>query len=212
MTPSRNRSDPDATIFEPVYGRVVTRVLPGVVALMATCGFVFLVLAPRSGAWLAVASFGVGTGFAGLYLWFLIYRRIEFGEETLVVRRYLFPDRRGRYQDVTAVSSMGFRLDGFPVACHTMENAGELRAILDDLRERGKIEPTEGEGLTASFRANLSATVKAATLGVVLWLVIQVVGLLPASIPDPAAAFGVILVSLLVGAPLIKGFSSNAGS
>lgn len=203
---------PDATVFEPVYGRVVTRVLPGIVLLMAACGFAFLLLSPRSGAWLAAASFGVGAGFLGLYLWFLIYRRIEFGEESIVVRRFLFPDRRGRYEDVSAVSSMGFRLDGFPVACHTMENAAELRAILDDLRERGKIEPTEDEGLTASFRANLSATVKAAALGVVLWLIIQAAGLFPASIPDTMAAFGVILLSLLVGAPLIRRFSRNAGA
>lgn len=197
--------------FDPEYGTAVRRILPAIVALMAFCGLVFLLLASSSatGLWLGLGSFGVGAGFAGLYFWFLIYREIEFREDGIVVRRYLFPDVEGSYGEVEGVSSMGFRLGGYPVACHTMRNADELREILGDLRERGVIESDRDGGLTRDFRANLSATVRATLLGVVLWLVIDAAGLVPASLPDGIAPYGVILVTLLVGAPLIKRVSSE---
>jgi hypothetical protein len=55
------------------------------------------------------------------------------------VGRHLFPDVEGGYEEVDGVSAMGFRLDGFPVACHTMENSAELNAIVDDLAFVGMI-------------------------------------------------------------------------
>ena len=195
--------------FRPEYGRVVSRILPAIVALMSACGLVFLWTTPRSGLWLALASFGVAFAFLLLYFWFLIYREIEFGRERIVVRRYLFPDLEAGYRSVTGVSPTGFRLDGFPVACHTMENAGELRAILEDLRERGKIELAEDGGLTRGFRENLAATVKAAFLGVALWAGVEALELTPAGWPDDLVAYGVIFATLMVGAPLIKRLSSG---
>lgn len=197
--------------FDPEYGTAVRRILPAIVVMMATCGLVFLLLASSSatGLWLGLGSFGVGAGFAGLYLWFLIYREIRFGEGRIVVRRYLFPDVEGSYGEVEGVSSMGFRLGGYPVACHTMRNSAELLDILAELHERGVIEADRNGGLTRDFRANLAATVKATLLGVVLWLVIEATGVVPAHLPDGIAPYVVILVTLLVGAPLIKRFTSE---
>lgn len=190
---------------------MVTRVLPAIVGLMTVCGLVFLFFATssRTGVWLALACFGIGSGYWGLYLWFLIYREIEFGEDGIVVRRYLFPDVEGTYDDVTGVSAMGFRLDGYPVSCHTMENAAELQSILDDLRRRSVIEPADDGGLSRDFRDNLAATVKAGTLGALLWLLVAWADLTPASIPDGVAALGVILFTMLIGAPLLKRWSSD---
>lgn len=188
---------------------MVTRVLPAIVGLMSVCGLVFLAISSRTGVWLALACFGIGGGYLGLYLWLLIYREIEFREDGIVVRRYLFPDVEGAYDDVTGMSATGFRLDGYPVGCHTMENAAELQSILDDLRRRGVIEPADDGGLTRDFRDNLAATVLAGTAGVLVWLLVDRADLAPASIPDEVAALGVILLTLLIGAPLLKRWSSD---
>lgn len=203
-TPGRRR-------FDPKYGSVVTRVLPAIVGLMSVCGLVFLFFATSSwtGIWLALACFGIGSGYLGLYLWFLIYREIEFREDGIVVRRYLFPDVEGTYDDVSGVSTMGFRLDGYPVGCHTMENSAELQSILDDLRRRGVIEPADDGGLSRDFGDNLAATLMAGTAGVLVWLLVDWTDLAPASIPDGVAALGVILLTMLIGAPLLKRWSSD---
>lgn len=196
--------------FDPEYGTVVRRVLPGVVVLMGGCGAVFLWTArSSSGQWLALASFGIGAAFLVLYLWFLVYRRIEFRQEEIVVRRYLFPDHAGRYEDVRGVSTMGFRLDGFPVACHTMTNSAELHDILEELIEEGRIAGDDGASLSRDFRENLSATVKAGFLGAALWLAVDALALMPESVPDGLGSLGVILVTLVVGAPVLKRMSSE---
>lgn len=188
---------------------MVTRILPAIVGLMTVCGLVFLATSSRTGVWLALVSFGVAGGFLILYLWFLIYREIEFREDGIVVRRYLFPDVEGTYDDVTGVSAMGFRLDGYPVGCHTMENSAELQSILDDLRRRGVIEPADDGGLSRDFGDNLAATVKAGALGALLWLLVAWADLAPTSIPDGVAPLGVILLTVLIGAPLLKRWSSD---
>ena len=194
--------------FEPEYGPVVTRVLPGIVLLMSLCGGFFLwihlsapdplVLA------MALASFGVGLAFPVLYLHQLVYRRIVFGEDRIRVERWLFPDREAGYGKVGGVDRLGFRLDGFPVTCHTMANAGAFRSLLEDLREAGCLEGAGGEGVEAEFRANLSATAKAAALGGVLWLLVEGADLAPASVPDGLLAWGVLVATLVVAAPLFR--------
>lgn len=195
--------------FDPDYGKVVTRVLPGIVAMMTLCGLFFLTTSSKTGLWLAVASFAVGAGFLGLYLWFLIYRKIEFRKDKIVVYRYLFPDREEAYEEVTGVSSTGFRLGGFPVACHTMDNSAELHSILEGLLERGKIQADESGGLTEDFKQNLTATLKAALLGIVFWFLFDILGWAPTAVPEAVTSYGVILVTLIIGAPLFKRLSSE---
>lgn len=199
--------------FEPDYGTVVTRVLPGIVAMMSLCGGFFLWVYQSSPAptvlWMAMASFGVGAGFLGLYLWFLIYREVLFLEDGVTVRRYLFPDARGSYEDVTGVSATGFRLDGLPVAWHTMENADEANAIVQDLVDAGRIDVDEEGGVTRDFVENRAAVVKATMLGVAAWLGAEGLGLIPDSIPSGLAALGVILVVMMVGAPALKELSAE---
>lgn len=207
-----NDRSPPVT-FEPDYGTVVTRILPGIVAMMSLCGGFFLWAylsrpAPTS-LWMTLASFGVGGGFLGLYLWFLIYREVVFGEDGVTVRRYLFPDVRGPYERVTGVSSTGFRLDGFPVTWHTMENADEANAIVEELVDAGLISVDPEGGVTRDFVENRSAVIKATMLGVAAWLAAQGLGLIPDSIPSGLAALGVILAVMTVGAPLIKRMSTE---
>lgn len=199
--------------FEPEYGTVVTRVLPGIVAMMSVCGGFFLyshATAPHPFTlWLTVASFGVGAGFLGLYLWALVYREVVFGEDGVTVRRYLFPDVRGPYDDVTGVSPTGFRLDGYPVAWHTMENADEANRILEGLVDAGLVEVDEEGGVTRDFAENRSAVIKATVLGVAAWLAAEGLGLIPDAVPSSLAALGVILVVLVVGAPAFKRMSAE---
>lgn len=194
----------------PEYGHVVTRLLPAIVALMAACGSVFLVLASGTTAlWLALASFAVGAGFLGLYLWYLVYREIVFTEEGVTVRRYFFPTVRGSYEEVEGVSPVGFRLRGFPVVWHTMENADRVRSIVVRLVEEDFVAPDEGGGVAQDMAANRQATLLATALGLALWSVLELAGLVPAAVPSPLAALGVLLVTLAAGAPLIKRFASG---
>lgn len=199
--------------FEPDYGTVVTRVLPAIVAMMSLCGGFFLWAYLSSPAptllWMTVGSFGVGAGFLGLYLWFLIYREVVFREDGVTVRRYLFPDARGSYEDITGVSATGFRLDGLPVVWHTMENADEANTIVQELVDAGRIEVDEEGGVARDFVENRSAVVKATMLGVAAWLGAEGLGLIPDSVPSSLAALGVILVVMTVGAPLIKRMSTE---
>lgn len=194
--------------FEPEYGPVVTRVLPAIVGMMALCGGFFLwihlsapdplVLA------MALASFGVGLGFPALYLNRLVYRRIVFGEEEIRVERWVFPDRAASWEAAGGVDRLGFRLDGFPVTCHTMANADAFRSLLADLRDAGRLEEAGEGGVEAGFRANLAATAKAAALGGALWLAAEAAGLVPASVPDGLAGWGIVAVTLVVAAPLFR--------
>lgn len=194
--------------FEPEYGPTVTRVLPGIVGLMALCGAFFLwahLSAPDPGVLaMALASFGVGLAFPGLYFYYLVYRRIVFTEDRIRVERWLFPDREAGYGEAGGVDAMGFRLDGFPVTCHTMANADEFRSLLDDLRAAGYLEGAAGGGLSGAFRANLAATLKAAVLGGALWLLVEGTGLAPASVPDALLAWGIVAATLVVAAPLFR--------
>lgn len=204
MTPA-----PAPTTFEPEYGSVVTRVLPAIVLMMSVCGAVFLAIGSSVGFAMALASFAVGAGFVGLYLWHLVYREIVFGEEEIVVRRYLFPDVRGTYGQVSAVGRTGFRLDGFPVAWHTMENDAEARRIVDRLIEAGVVRAAEDGGLDRAMAENRSAVLTAAVGGALLWGALELAGLVPEAVPEPLAAFGVIGLALVVGAPLMKRFASR---
>lgn len=194
--------------FEPEYGRAVTRVLPAVVGLMGLCGgfFLWIHLSAPDPLVLAMAlgSFGVGIAFPALYLHQLVYRRVVFDEASVRVERWLFPDREAGYESVGGVDRLGFRLDGFPVTCHTMANADEFRSLLADLREAGYLEEAREGGVEAGFRANLAATAKAAALGGALWLAVEAAGLAPASVPDGLLAWGIVVVTLVVAAPLFR--------
>lgn len=208
--PQRSSGREDASLpvrFEPEYGPVVTRVLPAVVAMMSLCGGLYLydyVSAPDPLVLsFAVFAFLVAASFPGLYLWFLIYREIVFDETGVTVRRYGLPDRRAPYEEVSAVGSTGFRLAGFPVTCHTMENASELRAILRDLSEAGRIPDRDG-GLGEAMKANVAATVKAALLGIGLVVGMNALGIELTFLPEPYAEYVVIVAALIVGAPLFK--------
>ena len=191
--------------FRPDYGSVVTRVLPAILALLTVSAAVFLV-ADSSGAgfWLGVVSLAVGGTFLGLYLWFLVYREIRFTEEGVTVRRYLGPPVEGGYEHVEGVSSTGFRLDGFPVTWHTMTNGEEIREIMGELEDRGLVTADDEGGVTRDMALNRRATVLTAAVGTLFWVVVQSAGLVPDAVPSGFAAVGVIVASMLIGAPLIK--------
>lgn len=196
------------TTFEPDYGTVVSRILPGFVAVMFVCGTLLMGVPHSVGPSLGWVAFGLAAGFLGLYLWYVIYSEIEFHEDGIVVRRHLFPDVEGSYRDVTSVSSKGFRLGGFPVGSHTMENAPELRSIVRGLVEEGRIQPTGEKGVTEEIERNLAATATAVLAGVVLWVVIEAFGLAPAALPDALTSYGLLFLAVVVGAPAIKRLSA----
>lgn len=202
-------SSPLPTSFEPEYGPVVTRVWPGIVVLLGLCGGFFLLGSGPPAFWLALLSFGVAAGFVGLYLWYLVYREVVFGEDAVVVRRYLFPDVRGAYDEVDAVGSTGFRLGGYPVSWHTMKNDGEARRIVGDLVAQGRISAAEDGGLTRDMELNRSAVTRATILGIVLWLGAELLGLVPSSIPNSLSAVGMVVLAVVIGAPVIKHLSTR---
>lgn len=76
-------------------------------------------------------------------------REIRFGS-TIVVKRYLWPSETYRYNDVNHVSQRGIELDSGSIRLRnvTAESIDELRELMKDLADRGRLHEDQLEDET----------------------------------------------------------------
>lgn len=191
-------------VFRPTYRPVVTRVLPAVVVIS---WMAFPVAAATIGMPAAALLGGLGVPllFLLLFLRGLVYREVRFGEEEVVVVRYLLPDVRGSYDRITDVGTVGFRLDGFVVAWHLMANRDELASVLERLVEEGTIPRHRLRGtLDQELAENRLAVMIGTLTGLGGGVATTVSGLAPAAVATDLFVMLCVLAGICLATPAAR--------
>lgn len=89
--------------------------------------------------WLVIAAFCFGVAARTV-------REIRFGS-TIVVKRYLWPSEIYNYNEVNHVSQRGVELDSGSIRLRNVkeESVDELRELMEDLAERGRLQADQLE-------------------------------------------------------------------